>query len=167
MKSLIAVLAAGLLMTSGNAIAQPRGPMAGRGMGEGQGPMMGLKLTDEQRTKMSDLRVKFLKEIEPIRADLQKQESALRLEVTAEKFNESRVKSIQSEIAKLQNDMGWKRASHQRAVRDLLTPEQQKQFDTRVLSGGTGPGAMKRGPMHGGRGMGRGMGRSMNRGVHR
>jgi Spy/CpxP family protein refolding chaperone len=160
-------MTAGLLLTTGIAIAQPRGPLSGRGMGEGRGPMMGTNLTEEQRTKMSDLRVKFLKESEPVRADLEKQQSALRLEMTAEKFNESRVKSIQGEIVKLQNDLGWKRISHQRAVRDLLTPEQQKQFDTRILSGGPGLRANQRGSMHQGRGMGRGKGRNFDGGQNR
>lgn len=166
MKRIIVAISAGLLMTSGIIMAQPRGPMFGQGKGEGRGPVMGLNLTDEQKDKMSDLRVKHLKEVEPVQADLQKQHSALRLEMTAEKFNESRVKSIQSEIAKLQSDLGWKRASHQRAVRDMLTPEQQKKFDTRILAGGPRPNAMKRGPMHD-RGWGRGMGRHQGRGVNR
>jgi Spy/CpxP family protein refolding chaperone len=159
MKRSIAVLAAVTTLLTGNAIAQPMGQMHGRGAGEGKRPMMGVSFTDEQRAKMSDLRVKFLKETESVRADVEKQQSALRLEMTAEKFNESRVKSIQSEIAKLQADLGWKRVSHQRAVRDLLTPDQQKQFDARVLSGGPGAGApggrgmMMSGKMPGRRGM--------------
>lgn len=160
MKRIIIAISVGLLMTAGAAMAQPRGPMHGPAKGDGRGPAIGLNLTDEQKDKMADLRVKHLKETEPVRADLQKQQSALRLEMTADKFNESRVRSIQSEIAKLQSDLGLKRASHLRALRDLLTPEQQKKFDARILAGGPGPNAMGRRPMHDGRGWGRGMGRT-------
>ena len=125
-------------------------------------PMGGLNLTEEQQSKMGDLRLKHLKEIEPLQADLQKQESAMKLEMTADKFNESKVKSIQAEISKLRNEMAWKMITHRRAVRDMLTPDQQKKFDTMTLSGG-GPGAgMRRGPGMGGMmGMGQGMGKGM------
>ncbi|MCU0453899.1 MAG: Spy/CpxP family protein refolding chaperone [Bacteroidetes bacterium] len=167
MRRSIILLAVGLLIAAGSGLAQPRGPMSGRGAGEGKGPRPGLAMTDEQESKMSDLRVKFLKESEPVRADLEKQQSALRLEMTADKFNESRVRSIQAEIAKMQGELGVKRAVHQRAVRDLLTPDQQKQFDTRILAGGRGPNALGRGPMHDGRGRGRGTDRPLHRGARR
>ena len=172
MKRSIVVLSAAMALIVGSAVAQPRGEMHGQMPGRmqgqmqghmsggGRGPMMGLNLTDDQQTKMADLRLKFLKEIEPLKADLEKQHSALRLEMTAEKFNEARVKSIQSDIAKLQGDLGWKQSVHQRAVRDLLTPEQQKRFDAGMLSGGPGAGrpgrmqGMHRGMMPQGPGMG-------------
>jgi Spy/CpxP family protein refolding chaperone len=163
MNRTVIAISASLMLTAGIIIAQPRGPMFDQGRGEAGGPMPGLNLTDEQKDKMADLRVKHLKEVEPVQADLQKQHSALRLEMTAEKFNEARVKSIQSEIAKLQSDLGWKRVAHQRAVRDMLTPEQQKRFDARILAGGPGLHGMRRAPLHESRGTGRGMGRSQGR----
>jgi len=115
--------------------------MKGRG---GPGAMMGfLKLTDEQRTKMQDLRLAHQKEMIPLRADLQKLRANMKLEITAEKFNESKVKSIQADISKIMNEIASKTILHLRAVRDLLTPEQKKKFDERVLSGGMmGPGRM-------------------------
>lgn len=160
MKAKLVVLSASLLLIAGVLNAQMHGQMqqAGRSPMMHQG--MGLNLTDEQKSKMEDLRLKHLKEVEPIRADIQKQFSTLKLEMTAEKFNESKAKSIQSEISKLQNDMATKRMSHMRGVRDMLTTEQQKKFDTGFLSGpGFGPGGMggfggRMGMMHGGRGMG-------------
>ena len=111
-----------------------KGMMQGKG---GPGGMMGLmKLTDEQRTKIQDLRLAHQKEMIPMRADLQKLHANMKLEITADKFNESKVKSIQGEISKVMNEMASKMILHQRAVRDLLTPEQKKQFDERILSGG-------------------------------
>ena len=129
--------------------------MKGRG---GPGAMMGfLKLTDEQRTKMQDLRLAHQKEMIPLRADLQKLRADMKLEITAEKFNESKVKSIQGDISKVMNEIASKMILHLRAVRDLLTPEQKKQFDERILAGGMmGPGRMMQrgGRMAPGRGMG-------------
>ncbi len=133
------------------------------------GGMMGFqKLTDEQKTKMQDLRLGHQKEMIPLRADLQKLHASMKLEITADKFNESKVKSIQGEISKVMNEIASKTILHQRAVRDLLTPEQRKQFDARILAGGMmgngkgarggmmGPGRMMQrgGRMAPGRGMG-------------
>jgi len=132
------------------------GMMQGKG---GPGAMMGLlKLTDEQRTKMQDLHLTHQKEMIPLRSDLQKHQANMKLEVTAEKFNEGKVKSIQGEISKVMNEIASKSILHQRAVRDLLTPEQKKQFDTRILSGGMmgNGGRMQGGMMGPGRMMQRG-----------
>ena len=143
-----------------------KGMMQGKG---GPGAMMGqLKLTDDQKTKIQDLRLAHQKEMIPLRADLQKLHSSMKLEITADKFNESKVKSIQADMSKVMNEIASKTILHQRAVRDLLTPEQKKKFDERILSGGMmengggmqggmmGPGKMMKrgGRMAPGRGMG-------------
>jgi Spy/CpxP family protein refolding chaperone len=159
------------------AATPPAGKMGRMGMMQGRGAsgaMMGFpKLTDEQRTKMQDLRLAHQKEMIPLRSDLQKLHANMKLEITADKFNESKVKSIQGEISKVMNEIASKTILHQRAVRDLLTPEQRKQFDTRILSGGMmGKGRALRGGMmrpgrmmqRGGRmapGRGMGMGQGM------
>ena len=172
MKRLTAVLV--LLMVFLAAIAfgqqepaKEKAPKPGMGMMRGQGgpgAMMGLKLTDEQKAKIQDLRLAHQKEILPLRTEIQKLQSNLKLEITAEKLNEGKVKSIQSELSKLTNEIGSKTILHQRAVRDLLTPEQKKQFDSRILSGGMmgGAGPMKGGMMKGGM---RGQGRMMRPGM--
>jgi Spy/CpxP family protein refolding chaperone len=147
-----------------------QGMMKKRG---GPGGMMGFpNLTDEQRTKMQDLRLAHQKEMIPLKSDLQKLHANMKLEITADKFSESKVKSIQGEISKVMNEIASKTILHQRAVRDLLTPEQRKHFDARILSGGMmgngggmrggmmGPAKMMRrgGRMAPGRGMGMGQG---------
>ena len=164
MKTKLILLVLAFLCVASIAAAQtrPEPPMLGKPVAGH--PMAGPNLTDEQKAKMDDLRVKHMKEVEPLKAELQKQHSALKLEITADKFNESKVKSIQAEIAKVRNDLAGKMVLHLRAVRDLLTPEQQKKFDARVLSG-KGPGAgMQRG-MGRGAGMGRGMGMGGGKGM--
>jgi Spy/CpxP family protein refolding chaperone len=113
------------------------------------GAMMGvMKLTDEQKAKMQDLRLAHQREMIPLRSDLQKLHASMKLEITADKFNESKVKSLQGDISKVMNEIASKTILHQRAVRDLLTPEQRKQFDARILSGGMmGDGKGVRGGM--------------------
>ena len=137
---------AGKMGKMGKMQGMMQGMMQGKG---GPGAMMGFqKLTDEQRTKMQDLRLAHQKEMIPLRSDLQKLQANMKLEITADKFNESKVKSVQGEISKVMNEIASKTILHQRAVRDLLTPEQRKQFDARILSGGMmGNGGDMRGGM--------------------
>jgi Spy/CpxP family protein refolding chaperone len=118
----------------------------------GGGPMGMLNLNDDQKTKMQDLRLAHQKEIMPLRSELQKEEVGLKLEIIADKFNESKVKSIQNEISRLRSDLAMKMVLHQRAVRDLLNPDQKKKFDEHILSAGP----MGAGQMMGGGMMGRG-----------
>ncbi len=143
-----------------------RGMSSGMMKGPGGGPMGMLKLTDEQKTKMQDLRLAHQRDILPLRSELQKQQAILKLEITADKFNESKVKVIQNEISKLQNEMAMKMVLHQRAVRDILTPEQKKKFDEHILSAGPmAPGLIMGGGMMGGRGMKGHTGRIGSRGA--
>jgi Spy/CpxP family protein refolding chaperone len=149
-------------------LAKP--PMQGmRGMGmmmHGQpgqpGAPIGLgNLTPEQQAKMQDLRLAHQKEMLPLHTQLQKLHADMKLEMTADKVNEAKVKSLQGYISKLTSDLAGKKFVHMRAMRDILTPDQKKKFDERILSGGMmgpggngGPGAM----MGRGKGMGqRGM----------
>ncbi|MEX1275580.1 MAG: Spy/CpxP family protein refolding chaperone [Bacteroidota bacterium] len=167
----IAIAISAVLMT-GTLVAQ-QGPGMGRRMeggpmmqsGQMQGPrggamMGGLDLTDEQRAKVEDLMTQHQREAIAVHAQLQKLQADLKLEITTDKYDAGKVKGIQSEISKLTSEMMSKRIGHQRAVRDLLTPEQRKQFDRHILAGPQG-GQFRRGgfggPMQGGQGMMRGM----------
>ena len=116
---------------------------------------MGLgALTAEQQTKMQDLRLAHQKEMLPLRTQLQKLQADLKLEITADKVNENKVKSMQGEISKLTSDLAGKRFAHMRSVRDILTPEQKKKFDERILTGGMmGQGPQGAGAMMGPRRM--------------
>jgi Spy/CpxP family protein refolding chaperone len=115
----------------------------------GPGAPMGLGvLTPEQQTKMQDLRLAHQKEMLPLHTQLQKLQGDLKLEITADKVNESKAKSIQGEISKVSAELAGKKFAHMRAMRDILTAEQKKKFDERVLSGGMmGPGPQGSGAM--------------------
>ena len=129
---------------------QPNPPMRGMWMMHGQmgpaGMPMGLpNLTPEQKTKLQDLRLAHQKEMLPIQSQLQKLQADLKLELTADKANEGKVKSLQGEISKLTSDLGGKKFAHMRALRDVLTPDQKRIFDERIISGKMGPQG-QRGP---------------------
>ena len=150
MKQLIASLALIALLVCGLAAQptaappaptfQPDTPPHGRMHMPGLAP--GLDLTADQRSKMEDLQLAHVKEMMPLRTEMEKHHNDLKAELTADKYNESKVRSIQADIAKLESEIAMKQFSHLRAVRDLLTAEQKKKFDLHIMTGGSGFGGM-------------------------
>ncbi|MGD9899686.1 MAG: Spy/CpxP family protein refolding chaperone [Calditrichaceae bacterium] len=129
-RHLTTALLVGILFLAGSVQAQR--PMGQKMNGK---CMAAMDLTDEQQAKITDLRLQMEKEVLPLRNEMDKLRGELRLEMTAEKFNEGKVKKISGEMSTIREKMQLNRMKHQRAVRDLLTPEQQKQFDLQMLSG--------------------------------
>lgn len=105
-------------------------------------PRLGnLQLTEAQESKMQDLRLELQKEILPLTSKIRAINDEIKQEMVAEKFNTSKMKSLIEQKEKIRTEIQIKRTLNRRAVRDMLTPEQQKEFDLRALSRG-----MKRGP---------------------
>lgn len=105
------------------------------------GRMAKLDLTDEQQSKMQDMQLALQKEILPLTSKIRAIDDEIKQEMVAEKFNASKVKSLIEQKEKFRTEIQIKRTLNRRAVRDMLTPEQQKEFDLRALSRG-----MERGP---------------------
>lgn len=137
-------LAVGLLSAFGQV---PYGRAGALGAG-------GLGLTEEQYSKIEDLRLAFQKEI----LGLESQWRALALEIDAlalkGKSHEAELKKIQG----IETELDKKYEEHWNQVRSLLTEEQRVFFDR---SGGLGLGL----GMGYGWGAGRGYGRGYGRGV--
>jgi Spy/CpxP family protein refolding chaperone len=93
-----------------------------------------LDLTEQQQSQILDMKLKLKKEMLPVRSDIERLRSELKLEMTADKFDEGKVKKLVEDISKKQQELKLTRIEHHRAVRDILTPDQQKKFDMRVLS---------------------------------
>lgn len=109
-----------------------------RPMHQRPGRMAALDLTEEQQVKIQELELKLEKEIMPLRSQLPGIEANLKQELVADQFNQAKVKNLIEQKAKIQSEIELKQMLHQRAIRDLLTPEQQKQFDLHALRGGMG-----------------------------
>ncbi len=92
-----------------------------------------LGLSEEQIEKIEDLELKLEKELLPLKSQLPAIESNLKREMVASQFNEAQVKSLLDQKAKLVTEIRLKRILQKRAIRDLLTPEQQKKFDLHTL----------------------------------
>ena len=100
--------------------------------------MAALDLTDEQLAKIQDLELKLEKEIIPLRSQLPSIEADLKQELVADQFNQIKVKNLIDQKAKILSEIELKQLLNQRAVRDLLTPEQRKKFDLHALKEGLG-----------------------------
>ena len=95
--------------------------------------MDALDLTDEQIGKILDLHLKLEKEVVALKAKLEIFEAELKLELTAEEFDQAKVKNLVEQKGKIFMEIELDNILNQRAVRDLLTPGQRKKFDLQVL----------------------------------
>lgn len=132
-KIILGVLIFGLMMATALLAQHPD-----RSMQQRPGRKAILDLTDEQESKIRDLELKLEKEIMPLRSQIPAIEANLKQELVAEQFNQTKVKSLIEQKAKIESEIELKQMLHQRAIRDLLTPEQQKKFDLHALRGGMG-----------------------------
>jgi len=124
-----------LLMSVGMLTAQQKRD------GDGLRHMMKmLELTEAQESQLLDMKLDHEKQILPLRTELKELRTQMKLEMTAEKFNENKVSKLMDQMSDLQKEIHMKRVIHQRAVRDILTGEQKKKFDLHILSRGENRG---------------------------
>ena len=104
--------------------------MAGRGQGmRGGGPGAGLaalKLTDEQRAKVTDLHRAERDKAAPIQDELQLARKSLQRELFADKRDAGRIRDLASTIAKLEQRLSDLHISTAMSVADALTAEQRE-----------------------------------------
>ncbi|SDB89424.1 Spy/CpxP family protein refolding chaperone [Williamwhitmania taraxaci] len=123
-------------------------------------------LTEEQKTKINDLRTAHMKEVTPVKNVLAEKNARLNTLTSADKADMTEVNKTIDEIAKLKGDLMKMRVSHQTKVKALLTDEQKVYFNAHM----GGKKGMGKG-MHGRNGMGQGkgmhQGNGMGQGMHR
>lgn len=137
MKRILAVVMASALLSAifiPTISAQPRqGMRHGMHPPEMQGRCTGMDLTDEQQSKMADLRLKLQKELLPLRTELQSKVAEIHLMKTENTPSLNKIDKLIDDAQELRAKMAKVRVRHQLDVRKLLTPEQQKIFDSRML----------------------------------
>ncbi len=142
-----------------------------KGQGMGDGPRFQfveqMKLTEEQQKKMQEMRVAHQKEMIPLRAQVKVKRIELQ-ELFRGDANQGAINSKIDEISKLTADLQKKNAAHRLAMRNLLTPDQKKIWDSRPhrmgMMGDGQRGMMKHRGMGGDCPQGRGDGCRMGRG---
>ncbi|MGH1363501.1 MAG: Spy/CpxP family protein refolding chaperone [Calditrichia bacterium] len=117
----------------------------------GKHGLRGLDLTEEQRSQVADLRLDMQKEMITVRAQVAGLRAELKLAMVADKFDEGKVKNLHGKLSELRAKMSLKKLMNKRAVRDLLTPDQQKKFDMKMLSERGQRGGKKGKGMRGGK----------------
>ena len=144
---------------------QQLGPQAGRGgqmmrqgRGQGlgpQGPARGaggrfaaLDLTDDQRTKITDLQRATRDQAAPLEDELEFAQKTLHRELFADKRDNAKITTLTAKVATLQKQLADLHVKSSAAVADLLTPKQRETM--RLMDGrGGGQGRGPGGPMNG------------------
>jgi Spy/CpxP family protein refolding chaperone len=86
-------------------------------------------LSDEQKGKIKDFRLSFLKEVQPLRNHLNELKAKQKTLATADKPDLKSINANIDEITSTQNQIMKLRASFRQQVRALLTDEQRIYFD--------------------------------------
>ena len=93
---------------------------------------MGLpNLTDDQKTKMKDLRLAHMKEVQPLQNQLGELRAKQRTLTTAEKPDMKLINANIDEITKVQSQLMKSQAQMKQQIRALLTDEQRIAFDNK------------------------------------
>jgi len=138
-----------IMVLSGNIMAQ-RG--MGRGMmsENGDGPRMAQcnipDLTPDQEAKIKDLRTSHLKEVTPLRNEMNEKKARLQTLQSAENVDLNAINKTIDEISQIKATLMKKGAAHRAEVSSLLTDDQKVFFNSR--------GAGSKGGKHGKHGNG-------------
>lgn len=157
MKSFGNILMVMLLTSSTTLMAQGPRFRGGDGNAMQQGKMgyCNLNLTPEQEQKINDLRVKHIKEITPLRNELNEKQAHLRTLESAEKPDMAAINKTIDEISAIKAKLMKARTAHRAEVSGLLTDDQRVIFNLH----GYGKGMRgHRGNMRGGYGLEMGLG---------
>ncbi len=103
-----------------------------------EGKHHGMSLSDEQMAKMEDMHLALQKEMLPLKSQLKSLRTELKLLLVADKYDAGKVDQVIQKMSAVRTRMQKAMVRHQRAMRDMLTPEQRKKFDSRILSGRRG-----------------------------
>lgn len=132
----IVMLTAALLLVATSAFAQMPDTKPERGekpcMREGKGEhmMMIPDLTEQQKEQMKALRVEHMKEMQPLRNQLEEKKARLNTLTTSDQVNMSEVNKVIDEIGKIQTQMMKLKEQHRQDVRKLLNSDQRVIFDS-------------------------------------
>lgn len=141
MKTISIFAFSALLFIAGNVSAQMNHkqgmePSKGDGIGD-RGHMrsheMIPNMTEEQKTKVKDLRIAFYKLAQPLHNQMEELKAKEHTLTTSEKPDIKAINANIDEITKVQNQLMKAMASHRQDIRSLLTEEQKIRFDSKPL----------------------------------
>jgi len=86
-------------------------------------------LTDAQKTQIKDMRTANMKEMLPLRNELQEKQAHKRTISTGDNVKMSEINKTIDEIGAIKTNMAKKRATHRQNIRKILTDNQRVFFD--------------------------------------
>ena len=114
------------------AVAQ-QGPRNGNGQGrqnqEREGRHSELNLTEDQQTKMEELRLSVQKQMLPLSNELNENKARMRTLTTAENADMKAINKLIDANSEVTTKMQKLRAANHQEVRSMLTEEQRLKFD--------------------------------------
>ena len=133
-----------ILLFSSLLIAQPPAPRHGRGMGGGRGmhrgtdklgpdalrflQMAGIVLTEEQTKKVYDIAIKFVKEEENIRLEIEKIDYNIREELIKDNPDRNMLRNLIKSKKDYEAERDYLKMVRDLDIIDVLTPQQRSQL---------------------------------------
>jgi Spy/CpxP family protein refolding chaperone len=139
----VMVLNAGMVMGQDDrtkGVEPPKGGHTNQ-MGHMRQNGMMQNLTDDQKTKMKELKISLYKTVQPLHNQMEELKAKQHTLTTSEKPDLKAINSNIDEITKVQNQLMKAMAAHHQEIRSLLTEEQRIQFDSKSIKK-RGPGNM-------------------------
>ena len=164
MKKISLVIALILFVASANiAMAGHRGKGGGKGLWAGMNApaLSNLNLTTEQEEKIRALGEARQKELAPLRMELFKKRTELKLLWMQTNLDANKIKAKQKEIHELRGKLQEKQTDSRLDFFNILTPEQRTQFILQKYGRGHGFRGSRAGLHAPARGKGQGMGPGM------
>ena len=147
-----------LLFVTGSVFAQ--GNQGRKGNFKGQGKMnkgnmfMNIPdLTDAQKTQLKDMRTANMKEMLPLRNELQEKQAHLKTVSTGDNVNMNEVNKTLEDISAIKLKMAKNKFANRQAVRKILTDDQRVFFDMHAGNGMKGKRGKMNKPCKNGQGM--------------
>ncbi len=134
---ILTIMLVSMMFLSANTFAQPgKGDCKGH---KGKGIENAIPdLTDQQKSDIQKIRIKYDKKVLPITNELRESRAHLKTLQTAENPDKAAIDKQIEKIGKLRTDMIKLREEQRQEVRALLTDDQKVVFDTKMARHGKG-----------------------------
>lgn len=117
-----------------NAVAQTKAAVKPKEEKVAEAPAAGddgLKLSEDQKKKMKDIRMRTQKEILPLKNQLGEKKARLKTLTSADKPDMNEINKTIDEMSALKAEIAKKRVASRIEIRSILTEEQRLMFDSR------------------------------------
>jgi Spy/CpxP family protein refolding chaperone len=133
--AILAIVISSLLI--GISLAQPPGKRGGPQQEGGERFLNRIPdITEEQKEQIKEIKTDHMKEVLPIRNQIDEKQAQLKTLSTADKVDMPKVNKTIEEIGELKVNIAKKRAAHRQGIRNALTEDQRVVFDSMPMKKG-------------------------------